>query len=202
MNIYPDGGIARLRVYGQPQVDWAGASRTDSSTSPRWRTARIWSRRTTSTSALASTLLMPGRGVNMGDGWETRRRREPGNDWAIVALAQPGVIRKIEVDTAHFKGNYPDRCSIQAAYVTGGTDSSLVTQAMFWPVLLGEQKLQMDKQHYFESEIAALGPVTHVRFNIIPDGGVSRLRLWGNARMMKTLAIEPLTRKRSARSAT
>jgi allantoicase len=63
--------------------------------------------------------------------------------------------------------------------VTGGTDSSLITQAMFWPVLLGEQKLKMDNQHYFESEIAALGPVTHVRFNIIPDGGVSRLRLWG-----------------------
>lgn len=115
----------------------------------------------------------------MGDGWETRRRREPGNDWAIVALAQPGVIRKVEIDTAHFKGNYPDRCSIQAAYVQGGTDSSLVTQAMFWPVLLGEQKLQMDKQHAFEAELAALGPVTHVRLNIIPDGGVSRLRVWG-----------------------
>ena len=91
---------------------------------------------------------MPGRGVNMGDGWETRRRREPGNDWCIVALAQPGVIQKIEVDTAHFKGNYPDRCSLQAAYVKGGTDSSLVTQAMFWPVLLGEQKLQMDKHAF------------------------------------------------------
>ncbi len=98
---------------------------------------------------------------------------------AIVALAQPGVIRRIEVDTAFFKGNYPDRCSIQAAYVSGGTDSSLITQSMFWPVLLGEQKLQMDKQHFFEPEIAALGPVTHVRLNIIPDGGVSRLRLWG-----------------------
>jgi allantoicase len=96
-----------------------------------------------------------------------------------VALAQPGVIKKIEVDTAHFKGNYPDRCSLQAAYVKGGTDSSLVTQAMFWPVLLGEQKLQMDKQHVFESELTALGPVTHVRFNIYPDGGVSRLRLFG-----------------------
>ncbi|CAI7569177.1 unnamed protein product [Penicillium palitans] len=109
---------------------------------------------------LASNLLMPGRGVNMGDGWETRRRREPGNDWAIIALAQPGEIGKIEVDTAHFKGNFPDRCSIQAAYVTGGTEQSLITQSMFWPV----QKL---------------GAITHIRFNIIPDGGVSRLRLWG-----------------------
>jgi len=120
--------------------------------------------------------------VNMGDGWETRRRREPGNDWAIIALAQPGVIRKIEVDTAHFKGNYPDRCSFQAARVGGGSEGSLVAQSMFWPVLLGEQNLQMDHQHYFENELAASGSpgvVTHVRFNIHPDGGVSRVRLWG-----------------------
>jgi len=54
---------------------------------------------------------MPGRGINMGDGWETRRRREPGNDWAILALGHAGVIKAIEVDTAHFKGNYPDSCS-------------------------------------------------------------------------------------------
>ncbi|WP_439953005.1 hypothetical protein, partial [Escherichia coli] len=67
-------------------------------------------------------MLMPGRGVNMGDGWETRRRREPGNDWCVIALANPGRIRKIEVDTAHFKGNFADRVSIQAARVVGGTD--------------------------------------------------------------------------------
>ena len=116
----------------------------------------------------------------MGDGWETRRRREPGNDWCIVALAHPGEIRRIEVDTAHFKGNYPDRCSIQAAFVTGGTDESLVTQSMFWPVLLPEQRLQMDANHTFAGEIVNNGPVTHVRFNIVPDGGVSRLRLFGS----------------------
>jgi allantoicase len=166
-------------VYGQPQVDWADASRTDLFDLAAMENGAYLVAANNQHFGAASTLLMPGRGVNMGDGWETRRRREPGNDWAIVALAQPGVIKKIEVDTAHFKGNYPDRCSIQAAYVTGGTDSSLVTQAMFWPVLLGEQKLQMDKQHFYESEIAALGPITHIRFNIIPDGGVSRLRLWG-----------------------
>jgi allantoicase len=179
VNIYPDGGIARLRVYGQPQVDWNGASRTELFNLAAMENGAYVVAANNQHYGLASNILMPGRGVNMGDGWETRRRREPGNDWAIIALAQPGVIRKIEVDTAHFKGNYPDRCSIQAARVTGGTDSSLITQAMFWPVLLGEQKLQMDKQHEFESELAALGAVTHVRLNIIPDGGVSRLRLWG-----------------------
>ena len=179
VNIYPDGGIARLRVYGQPQLDWSIASRTELFDLAAMENGAYVVGANNQHFGPASTLLMPGRGANMGDGWETRRRREPGNDWCIVALAQPGVIKKIEVDTAHFKGNYPDRCSLQAAYVKGGTDSSLVTQAMFWPVLLGEQKLQMDKQHVFESELAALGSVTHVRFNIYPDGGVSRLRLFG-----------------------
>jgi allantoicase len=179
VNIYPDGGIARLRVYGQPQLDWSSASRSEWFDLAAMENGAYIVGANNQHFGPASTLLMPGRGANMGDGWETRRRREPGNDWCIVALAQPGVIKKIEVDTAHFKGNYPDRCSLQAAYVKGGTDSSLVTQAMFWPVLLGEQKLQMDKQHVFESELAALGPVTHVRFNIYPDGGVSRLRLFG-----------------------
>ena len=127
----------------------------------------------------ASNLLLPGRGVDMGDGWETRRRREPGNDWCIVALAKPGSIETIEVDTCHFTGNYPDRCSIQATSQADGTPESLIMQSMFWPVLLDEQKLQMDHQHHFRSEILAHTPISHVRFNIFPDGGVSRLRLRG-----------------------
>jgi allantoicase len=179
LNLYPDGGVARLRVYGQPQVDWTNASRSAPVDLAAMENGAYVVAANNQHFGAASNMLMPGRGVNMGDGWETRRRREPGNDWAIIALARPGTITKVEVDTAFFKGNYPDRCSIQAAFVTGGTDSSLITQAMFWPTLLGEQKLEMDKQHAFESEIAAIGPVTHLRLNIIPDGGVSRLRAWG-----------------------
>ncbi|MCP3714355.1 allantoicase [Paraburkholderia sp. CNPSo 3281] len=179
VNLYPDGGLARLRVYGQPRRDWSTVERGSLVDLAAIENGAYLVAANNQHFGLASTILMPGRGVNMGDGWETRRRREPGNDWAIVALARPGIIHKIEVDTAHFKGNYPDRCSLQAASVTGGTDDSLVTQAMFWPELLGEQKLEMDRQHVFESGITALGPVTHVRFNIFPDGGVSRLRLWG-----------------------
>ena len=179
LNIYPDGGVARLKVYGEVFKDWNEVGKKEEID----LAAAINGAKAVLCNDMffshMNNLIMPGRGVNMGDGWETRRRREPGNDWCIVALAQPGIIKKVEVDTAHFKGNYPDRCSLQAAYVKGGTDSSLVTQAMFWPALLGEQKLQMDKQHFFESELAALGPVTHVRFNIYPDGGVSRLRLFG-----------------------
>ncbi|WP_288903368.1 allantoicase [uncultured Sneathiella sp.] len=179
LNIYPDGGVARLRVYGQVQCNWdmrdpeelidlaalVNGGRGIAASDQHYGTP--------------SQILAPGRGINMGDGWETRRRREPGNDWALIGLGHPGVISKIEVDTAHFKGNYPDRCSIQAAMVTGGTEESLVTQSMFWKTLLPEQKLEMDAIHSFEKEVADIGPVSHVRLNIIPDGGISRLRLFG-----------------------
>ena len=72
------------------------------------------------------------------------------------------VDHRIEVDTAFFKGNYPDRCSVQAAYVTGGTDRSITTQSMFWQTLLPEQKLEMDAIHTFTDEVARLGPIDAV----------------------------------------
>ena len=179
LNIYPDGGIARLRVYGEVARDWSQRGGTtlydlvaveNGGRPVAWNDAHFGN---------PINLLAPGRGENMGDGWETRRRREPGNDWAVIALGWPGVIRRIEVDTAHFKGNYPDRCSLQATNAKKVPDEALVTQSMFWPVLLPEQKLSMDAVHIFSEQLAELGPITHVRFNIIPDGGVSRLRLWG-----------------------
>ncbi|RIX49634.1 MAG: allantoicase [Rhodocyclales bacterium GT-UBC] len=179
INIYPDGGVARLRVYGQPVgIFDAGqpekiydlAAVENGGRAVAWNDAHF---------GAAANLILPGRGINMGDGWETRRRREPGNDWCILQLGTPGIIERIEVDTAHFKGNFPDRFSLQAALMTGGTDQSIITQSMFWPSLIGEQKLSMDAIHSFSEGIGALGPVSHVRLNIIPDGGVSRLRLWG-----------------------
>jgi len=179
VNLYPDGGLARLRLYGRPdprcvvpndegQIDLLAALNGGSVIAAN-----------NEHFGPAARLLLPGRGVNMGDGWETRRRREPGNDWCLIALAQPGLVERIEVDTAHFKGNYPDRCSLQAAHVRGGTSTSLITQAMFWPSLMNEQPLQMDHVHSFQAEVLPHSPITHVRFNIHPDGGVSRLRLWG-----------------------
>ncbi|MDH3545999.1 MAG: allantoicase, partial [Gammaproteobacteria bacterium] len=122
-------------------------------------------------------LNLAGRGLNMGDGWETARRRGPGNDWVIVALGQRGTIRRVEVDTAHFKGNYPDRVSLEAALFEEGDDVSATGDE--WQTLLPEAKLEMDKQHEFEAELEDIGPVSHVRMSIYPDGGVSRLRLYG-----------------------
>jgi allantoicase len=115
----------------------------------------------------------------MAEGWETARRRTPGNDWVIVALGIAGDVERIVVDTLHYKGNYPDRVSIQGAYVKGGTDSQIETQSLFWRDLLPEQKMEMDREHFYSTELARLGPITHVRLNVFPDGGVSRLRLFG-----------------------
>ena len=179
LNIYPDGGVARLRVYGRPSVDW---DRIDAQQKVDLAAVENGCR------ALAcsdehygnkSNILGPGRGENMGDGWETARRRTPGNDWVIVALGHAGNIDRVVVDTAHFKGNFPDSCSIQAAYVKGGTDDQVATQSLFWRELLPAQKLKAHDIHEFVSEVNELGAVTHVRLNIFPDGGISRLRLFG-----------------------
>ena len=178
LNIFPDGGVARLRVYAQPYTDWSSAARTTLYDLIALENGGRVVACNNEHFGLASNMLFAGRGTNMGDGWETRRRREPGNDWCIIALAQAGVVSKIEIDTCHFKGNYPDRCTIQAAFAPAGTDKALITQAMFWSELLPVQKLQMDRQHYYSDEIIGLGPITHIRVNIFPDGGVSRLRLF------------------------
>jgi len=179
LNIYPDGGVARLRVYGQVQCNWDKrdpSERIDLCAVENGGRPIAWN---DSHFGPPHPLLTPGRGVNMGDGWETRRRREPGNDWLLIGLGHAGVVEEVLVDTCHFKGNYPDRCSIQGALVSGGTEQSLITQSMFWPVLLPEQKLEMDAIHNFKEQVQKIGPVSHVRLNIFPDGGVSRLRLYG-----------------------
>jgi len=179
LNIYPDGGVARLRVYGQVTCDWDNKDKNaiydlaaveQGARAIAWNDAHFGS---------ATNLLAPGRGINMGDGWETRRRREPGNDWCIIELGHVGNIEEVIVDTAHFKGNYPDRCSIQAALVEGGTTESIITQSQFWPELLPSSKLEMDDVKQFSKEVKSIGPVSHVRLSIFPDGGISRLRLFG-----------------------
>ncbi|MDP9137518.1 MAG: allantoicase [Pseudomonadota bacterium] len=180
LHIYPDGGVARLRVYGEPVAQWDGKDRDAVyELSNIVNGGRILAYNDAHYGSVW-TLLLAGRGINMGDGWETRRRREPGNDWIIVRLGAPGTVEKIEVDTAHYKGNYPDRCSVQAALLDAAADQPLATQSMSWQELMGEQKLEMDRIHAFEGKaIRRVGPVSHVKLNIFPDGGVSRLRIFG-----------------------
>ncbi len=177
LQIYPDGGVARLRVYGEVAYDWsqAGDDTIDLAALLRGGRPVAWN---DSHYGPPHVLLAPGRGENMGDGWETRRRREPGNDWIIVALGHPGIIESALVDTAHFKGNFPESCSIQAAMVPDMGEAALIASSQFWPELMDRRKLTADAEHPFDG-LADVGPVNYVRFNIFPDGGVSRLRLYG-----------------------
>ncbi len=177
LNIFPDGGIARLRVYAMPRIDWSQhvpGQLVDIGASLHGGVALACNDEHFGS---IRNLLMPGRGVNMGDGWETRRRREEGNDWVLISLARAGKIRKVIVDTAHFKGNYPESCSIQGTNLQNAVLDSLESSSQDWPVLLPRVQLDADAEHQFTKEIVELGPITHVRLNIYPDGGVSRLRM-------------------------
>ena len=179
LNIYPDGGVARLRVYGEV--------RRSRSSIDEGEVIDLLALENGGRALLCNdehfgsmhNLNVPGRGINMGDGWETARRRTPGNDWVILALGLPGEIEKVEIDTAHFKGKYPDRAAIQAALLTVVEVGSLEIESESWKTLLPESKLDMDQQHFFTDKLAKIGVVSHIRLSIFPDGGVSRLRVFG-----------------------
>ncbi|WP_111860464.1 allantoicase [Acinetobacter sp. CFCC 10889] len=180
LNIFPDGGVARFRVYGTVAMQ-----HTNSEENVDLLALENGGRVIAYSDAHFGhprNLINPGRGINMGDGWETKRRRAPGFDWCILALGQAGQIDKLEVDTAHFKGNYPAQVSIQATYIEDATDPQLIPQSMFWPYLLEAQDMQMDHIHLFMNEILQHEKISHLRINMIPDGGISRIRAWGKTK--------------------
>jgi allantoicase len=177
LKIYPDGGVARLRVHGEIVPDARRISRGEIDLVAVGNGGSV----VTSSDHFFGeprNLLMPYKATNMGDGWETKRRRGPGHDWVILKLGALGVINKIEVNTAHFKGNFPDSCSLEACHAAAGTVEAFLAAPHVWRELLPQAKLKADYIHKFE-KLRDAGPATHVRFNIYPDGGVSRLRLFG-----------------------
>lgn len=182
LQIYPDGGVARFRAFGHACPDWQ--RRIDAGEEIDLVGAENGGRPIACSDQFFSepwNLLMPGRSEHMGDGWETRRRRGPGHDWVILALGHRGLVREIEIDTNHFKGNYPDSCSIEAIELPN-TDAAAPTETNApWRTLLANTKLGPHMQHYFRDELTDPAPITHIRFNIFPDGGVSRLRVRGRA---------------------
>ncbi|MEM7195079.1 MAG: allantoicase [Pseudomonadota bacterium] len=177
LNMFPDGGLARFRVYGEPRVDWEAVQNDAVDLASALNGAIALSCNDQHYGDIRY-LLTPGRGVNMGDGWETRRRREPGNDWVIIALAHAGTIESIDIDTAHFKGNYPESVDIRGARLRAISLESLESQSESWETLLEKSPLSADAEHHF-SKVNPIGPITHVRVNIHPDGGLSRVRLFG-----------------------
>ena len=126
-----------------------------------------------------ANMLAPGRAPVMADGWETARRRRPGNDWCVIRLGTAGTIGSLLVDTRHFKGNYPDRFTLRAARLdTEPAADRIEPESANWPLLVPETKLSADAELTID-KVESLGPVSHVRLDIFPDGGVSRLRLYG-----------------------
>ncbi|KAG7308268.1 hypothetical protein JYU34_006950 [Plutella xylostella] len=182
VNIYPDGGIARLRVFGVAQpTPPAADTRLDLAS---LLTGTVCVDYLNAHYGHPRNMLSPGRGAGMADGWETARRPDrpevllgnsdgtivvSGEEWATFRLGFRGALEEIGVDTNHFKGNYPDSIKIEGMDALGEES---------WTTVLKPKKLSAHKEHWFP---CSSGPVTHVRVTIAPDGGVSRLRLMGHA---------------------
>lgn len=178
LHIYPDGGVARLRVHGEARPDWEalGSGLVDLA-------AAVNGARVALTNdqffGHGEQVIYPGEPRVMREGWETRRKRGPGNDWLVVQLAGRGTLERLQVDTTHFKGNYPDSCSLEGIDLSQPVpDDFLGSRTLKWTTIVRPQKMQAHHSHVFES-LETHGPFTHVRLSIYPDGGVARLRLFG-----------------------
>jgi allantoicase len=180
LKIYPDGGVARLRVYGEVIPDWDRLKRTGGEIDlAAVENGGLVLACSDMFFGHRHNLIMPGRAANMSDGWETKRRRGPGHDWVIIKLGAPGQIRRVEVDTAWFKGNFPESCALEATNALNLPEENLTDLSVDWKSILPRTRLQAHTRHFFENEILNAGSVSHLRFNIFPDGGVSRLRVYG-----------------------
>ncbi|WP_434384282.1 allantoicase [Melittangium boletus] len=180
LNIFPDGGVARFKVHGVVRPDLVklrAGQRVDLAAAENGGTVVTCN---DSFFGPKDNLILPGRAATMGEGWETRRKRVPGFDWIVVKLAVPGHIEHLEVDTNHFKGNFPDMCSLEGCTLTEEVLDFANARDIAWTEVLPKTKLQASHPHHFEGEaLRARGPFTHVRLNIFPDGGISRLRVNG-----------------------
>jgi allantoicase len=171
LSIYPDGGVARCRVHGHPVPD------------PRFLTGTIDLAAIENGGQLvecsndfyssAMNLIMPGRPASMADGWENARRRDGGLDYATFGLAAAGTVSEVEIDTSYFVGNAPGSARLLAAVRAPAERMN----AVHWAELLPRAQLQPDLRHRFL--VDPTDPVTHVRLEVFPDGGLARLRVLG-----------------------
>ena len=177
--IYPDGGVARLRVFGEGVPDWDRLKKIGGEIDlAAVENGGLVLSCSDMFFGHRHNLIMPGRAANMSDGWETKRRRGPGHDWTIIKLGAAGHIRRLEIDTSYFKGNFPESCSLEACNAAGVPLDALRDPEFVWKPVLARTTLQAHTRHFFD-EVMDVDSVSHVRFNIFPDGGVSRLRVYG-----------------------
>ncbi|WP_433621798.1 allantoicase [Nocardia sp. CA-120079] len=172
LSIYPDGGVARLRVHGTPLPDPRFLSGTvDLAALEHGGDVVDCSDRFFSA---PTNILLPGRSRQMDEGWEGARRRDAGNDHVTVRLGARGAIRRVEIDTSNYVGNAPGWAVLRGADADSGAD---LDDPSTWTELLPRTRLQPDARHFFR--IGTDAPVTHVRLDVYPDGGVARLRVHG-----------------------
>jgi len=178
LNIFPDGGVARIRIYGSMKTKKKINKKPLNLTSVLNGAVPIACNN--EHFGRAENILAPGVGKNMGDGWETRRSRGKNFDWIIIKCGEAGKINNIQIDTHHFKGNYPDKCSIQAAHLIDKiSEKNIVKKSKKWDLLLNKVKLNAHKKHNFKNKLMKNKKVNYIKINIFPDGGISRIRVFG-----------------------
>ncbi|XP_072026928.1 allantoicase-like [Amphiura filiformis] len=206
LNMFPDGGIARLRVYGVASPDWANIPSNQLLDLVAMENGGVCVGYSNVHYGHARNLLTKPRSKVMKDGWETARRLDrpailtadencvlqvDGSEWCVFRLGHHGTIKEVEIDTNHFKGNFPDSCTVEGAMVVAPKNKRKVSVARMgpiqqgftglnWRIILPQTKLSAHKQHFFKgAEVQDIGAISHVRLTMRPDGGVSRMRLWG-----------------------
>jgi len=180
LNIFPDGGVARLRLYGKMEIDKKTINNKNINLTSVLNGASIVGCNNEHFGR-AENIIAPGKGKNMGDGWETRRSRGKNFDWLIIKFGKPGLIKKLEIDTHHFKGNYPDSCSIQTAIINKDLSNNLIVKnSKNWKFILNKSKLSAHKKHVFKKFLIKRNKENYLKINIYPDGGISRIRAFGS----------------------
>jgi allantoicase len=176
LNIFPDGGVARLHVHGEVVPDPALLEGLSFDLAALENGADIAARSDQFYSS-PRNVIAPGLARVMGEGWETRRRRKPGYEWLVVRLAGRGVVQLAEIDTSWYRGNQPGAASLQTMDAGDQATVGSLADEGAWRDLLPRTRLLPDTPHRFRVDSA---PATHVRLNIFPDGGVARLRVYGS----------------------
>lgn len=209
INMFPDGGIARLRVYGIGERDWSCESAQQEVDLVAQTNGGVCLGFSDAHFGHPRNMIGPGTSSSMADGWETARRLDrpqklqvdqggvlqvSGSEWAVFRLGHKGSISQVEIDTRHFKGNAPDSCLLEACLLSPEEEAQCIGskwKSAKWSLLLPTRKLRPHYSHMFlEAELRPHDAVSHIRLVIAPDGGVSRLRVWGQATTLANSSAE------------